>query len=40
MYNEINEKNQEKRQNIKELQKMFLLDPRILSSLDKKIGIY
>ena len=39
MYNEINEKNQEKRQNIEELQKMFLLDPRILSSLDKKIGI-
>jgi hypothetical protein len=39
MYNEINEKNKEKRQNIKELQKMFLLDPRILSSLDKKIGI-
>jgi hypothetical protein len=39
MYNEINEKNKEKMQNIKELQKMFLLDPRILSSLDKKIGV-
>lgn len=39
MYDKINEKNQEKRQNIEELQKMFLLDPRILLSLDKKIGI-
>lgn len=39
MYDEIRTKNEEKEQNIKELQKMFLLNPKTLSSLGKKIGI-
>ncbi len=39
MYDEIKAKNEEKKQNIKELQKMFLLNPKTLSALGKKIGI-
>jgi len=39
LYIEIQQKNDEKMRGIQELQKMFLLDPKIISSLRKKINI-
>jgi len=39
MYDEIKKKHEEKIENIEKLKKMFLLNPKTLKSLEKKIGI-